>query len=87
MVHLYVIRLKKRDELREYLGDLGIGSAVHYPVPLHLHPAFAAAKQKRRDLPHAERAAKEIVSLPLWPGMTESMIDEVSLAVRKFAGR
>ena len=86
VVHLYVIRVRKRDPLRQHLAGLGIATAIHYAVPLHLHPAFASAKQKRGDLLNAERAAKEIVSLPLWPGMTEAAIGEVSQAVKKFVG-
>ncbi len=82
--HLYVVRVKRRDSLRKYLAQLGIGSAVHYPVPLHLHPAFSDCKQKRGDLPVAEKAAKEIVSLPLWPGMTDSQVQEVAEKVRQF---
>ena len=84
--HLYVLRAPRRDKLRGYLEQMGIGSAIHYPVPLHLHPAFAAAKQKRGSLPHAERAARQILSLPLWPGMTESMVEETAAAVRGFYG-
>lgn len=86
VVHLYVIRVRKRDQLRRHLASLGIGTAIHYSVPLHLHPAFSGTKQQRGDLPNAERAAKEIVSLPLWPGMTETTATEVSEAVKKFVG-
>ncbi len=86
IVHLYVIRVRKRDQLRRHLASLGIGTAIHYDVPLHLHPAFSGNRHKRGDLPNAERAAKEIVSLPLWPGMTEAALDEVSQAVKKFVG-
>jgi dTDP-4-amino-4,6-dideoxygalactose transaminase len=70
--------------LREYLGKLGIGTGIHYPVPLHLHPAFAAAKQKPGSLPHAEKAAKEIVSLPLWPQLPVEQVKECAEAVRRF---
>jgi dTDP-3-amino-3,4,6-trideoxy-alpha-D-glucose transaminase len=84
--HLYVIRAKKRNPLREHLGKLGIGTGIHYPVPLHLHPAFAAAKQRKGSLPHAERAAQEIVSLPLWPQLPVEAVREVADAVRKFYG-
>ena len=82
--HLYVVRAAKRDRLREYLGKLGIGTGIHYPVPLHLHPAFAAAKQKPGSLPHAEKAAKEIVSLPLWPQLPVEQVEECAEAVRRF---
>lgn len=82
--HLYVIRAKKRNKLREYLASCGIGSGVHYPVPLHLHPAFASAGQKRGSLPHAEKACQEIVSLPVWPYMPESGALEVAERIRQF---
>lgn len=82
--HLYVIRAAKRDRLREYLGGLGIGTGIHYPVPLHLHPAFAGAKQKKGSLPHAEKAAQEIVSLPLWPQLAVEHVRETAEAVRRF---
>ncbi|MBM3761259.1 MAG: DegT/DnrJ/EryC1/StrS family aminotransferase [Acidobacteria bacterium] len=82
--HLYVVRAKKRDRLRDYLQGLGIGTGIHYPVPLHLHPAFASSGQKKGDLPHAEKAATEIVSLPLWPQLEEDRVREVAEAVRRF---
>ena len=82
--HLYVVRAERRDKLREFLSGLGIGTGIHYPVPLHLHPAFEAAKQNKGDLPRAERAAKEIVSLPLWPQLPEAEAREVAEAVRRF---
>ena len=82
--HLYVVRAARRDKLREYLGKRGIGTGVHYPVPLHLHPAFAMAKQKRGDLPHAERACREILSLPLWPYLSDSDALAVAEGVRSF---
>ena len=81
--HLYVVRVAHRDRLRTYLSKLGIASAVHYPVPLHLHPAFADARQRRGKLPNAERAAKEILSLPLYPSMTLNQVEEVAAAVGK----
>lgn len=85
--HLYVIRAEKRDRLREFLAGRGVGTAVHYPVPLHLHPAFAGCGLKRGDLPHAEKACKEIVSLPVWPGLTEAQAVEVAEGVREFYRR
>ncbi len=82
--HLYVVRAKRRDKLREYLGQHGIGTGIHYPVPLHLHPAFASAGQKRGSLPQAEKACKEIVSLPVWPYMPESGVAEVAERIRAY---
>ena len=84
--HLYVIRAAKRDKLREALTTQGIGTGIHYPVPLHLHPAFADSRLKRGGLPHAERAAKEILSLPLWPQLSEDNVGEVAEAVIRFYG-
>ena len=84
--HLYVIRVPRRDALQLHLAASGIGSTIHYPVPLHLHPAFSASKQKRGDLPNSEKAAKRILSLPLWPGMTNSQASEVADKVRQFLG-
>lgn len=78
--HLYVIRAEARDRLRDYLGKHGIGTGVHYPVPLHRHPAF----EQRVRLPHAERAVQEILSLPLWPYMKESAARSVAGRIRSF---
>lgn len=82
--HLYVIRADRRDRLREYLTKQGIGTGIHYPIPMHLHPAFAMAKQKKGDLPHAEKACREILSLPLWPYLPESDAAQVAGAIRSF---
>jgi len=81
--HLYVIRAERRDSLREHLMARGIGTGVHYPVPLHKHPAFA----QEGSLPHAEKAVTEILSLPLWPYLKESAARRVAQQIRKFYGR
>jgi len=80
--HLYVIRAERRDQLREHLASQGIGTAVHYPVPLHRHPAFS----QKGSLPHAEQAVTEIVSLPLWPYLKESSARLVAGRIRRFYG-
>jgi dTDP-3-amino-3,4,6-trideoxy-alpha-D-glucose transaminase len=82
--HLYVIRAARRDKLREYLSKHEIMTAVHYPVPLHLTPPFRDCGLKRGDLPRAEKACREIVSLPLWPRMAESDAARVAEHVRAF---
>ncbi len=82
--HLYVIRAARRDRLRAHLSGHGIATAVHYPVPLHLQPAFAGCGLRRGDLPVVERACREIVSLPLWPQMPESAVEEVTERIREF---
>ncbi|MGH9663317.1 MAG: DegT/DnrJ/EryC1/StrS family aminotransferase [Bryobacteraceae bacterium] len=80
--HLYVVRVPRRDRLRAYLAQHGIASAVHYAVPLHLHPAFAEFGQGA--YPRAERACREILSLPLWPHMADSAVLAVAAHVRQF---
>ncbi len=82
--HLYVARAARRNQLRNFLLRRGISSAVHYPVPLHLQPAFRDCGLRRGDLPVAERACHEIISLPLWPYMPESMARAVADAIRRF---
>jgi dTDP-4-amino-4,6-dideoxygalactose transaminase len=84
--HLYVVRAAKRQKLREHLLSKGILTGIHYPVPLHLHPAFAGARQKRGSLPHAEKACREIVSLPLFPHLEAEAVDRVAAEIRKFYG-
>jgi dTDP-4-amino-4,6-dideoxygalactose transaminase len=84
--HLYVVRAARRDRLRQHLAKHGIASGVHYAVPLHRQPAFAAWGLKRGDLPVAERACREIVSLPLWPYMPDSAVAQVAERVREFYG-
>jgi dTDP-4-amino-4,6-dideoxygalactose transaminase len=78
--HLYVIRVERRGQLRLHLAANGIGTGVHYPVPLHKHPAFA----QKGSLPQAEKAVAEILSLPLWPYMKESAARKVARAIRIF---
>ena len=68
--HLYVVRTGDRDELMSRLKDAGIGTGIHYPIPLHLQKAYASLNYNRGDFPVAERAAAEIVSLPMFPQLT-----------------
>ena len=82
--HLFVVRAKRRERLREWLMRAGIPTAVHYPVPLHLQPAFRDGGLKRRSLPEAERACRQIVSLPLWPGMPEHTVPQTAELIRSF---
>ncbi|MBV6522955.1 MAG: UDP-2-acetamido-2-deoxy-3-oxo-D-glucuronate aminotransferase [Gemmatimonadaceae bacterium] len=83
----YTLRVDRRDELQAYLKSKGIGSAIYYPLPLHLQPCFAYLGYKEGALPEAERAAKEVLSLPIYPELTSEQLDEVAGTVRAFYGR
>ena len=83
----YTIRSDRRDQLQSFLKERGIGTAVYYPLPLHLQPCFAYLGYKEGACPEAERAAKEVLSLPIYPELTESQQNEVIDAVRAFYGR
>ena len=67
--HLYVIRTSYRDDLQRHLGEAGIGTGIHYPIPVHLQPAYAALGWRRGDFPVCEEAADQILSLPMFPGL------------------
>jgi dTDP-4-amino-4,6-dideoxygalactose transaminase len=79
--HLYVIRVGSRDRLRAELADQGIQTGIHYAVPLHLEPAFAGLGYSRGEFPVAERAAASIVSLPMYPFLSEDEVARVAEAV------
>jgi dTDP-4-amino-4,6-dideoxygalactose transaminase len=80
----YTIRVDRRDELQSFLKERGIGTSVYYPLPLHLQPCFAYLGYKAGQCPESERAAKEVLSLPIYPELTTSQLDEVITAVRAF---
>ena len=71
--HLFVIRIADREQLMDSLTAAGIGTGIHYPIPLHLQKAYATLSYKKGDLPVTERVAGEILSLPMFPGLTEGM--------------
>ncbi len=85
--HLFVIHHPRRDALAATLKERGIGTLVHYPFPLHLQPAFASLGYRCGQFPVAEKAAAEILSLPLYPEMTDAQALEVAAAVRELAPR
>jgi len=85
--HLYVIRVKNRDALREKLAERSIDSGVHYPVPLHLQPAYKRLGYKSGDFPVSEKVTQEIVSLPMYPGLAQDEIERVAGEVISFSAR
>ena len=82
--HQYVIRVEKRDELRTFLADRAIGSEIYYPVPLHLQKTFTYLGYLEGDLPESERAAREVVALPIFPELTEDEQKRVVAAIAEF---
>jgi dTDP-4-amino-4,6-dideoxygalactose transaminase len=84
--HLYVVRCKDRDRLRDYLRREAIETSLHYPIPLHAQPALARFVADPQSFPVAERYARECLSLPLFVGMTEAQVERVCEAIRQFFG-
>jgi dTDP-4-amino-4,6-dideoxygalactose transaminase len=82
--HQYTIRVERRDALVQILNERKIGSAVYYPVPLHLQPLYASLGHKAGDFPHAEHAALEVLSLPMFPELRSEQIVRVAEAVSEF---
>ncbi len=85
--HLYVIRVRDREQLREHLAEAGIGTAIHYPVPLHLQNAYRCLGYKAGDFPVTERVAEEILSLPMFPGLSADDLGEVTQTVVQYTRR
>jgi dTDP-4-amino-4,6-dideoxygalactose transaminase len=83
----YTIRVDRRDDLQNHLKSRGIGSAIYYPLPLHLQPCFAYLGYKSGSCPESERAAREVLSIPIYPELTDAQMNEVADAVRSFYGR
>jgi dTDP-4-amino-4,6-dideoxygalactose transaminase len=82
----YTVRARRRDELRAFLNERGIGSGVYYPVPLHLQACFAELGYHEGDLPASEELCREVLSLPVFPELGEERVAEVAGAVRAFYG-
>jgi dTDP-4-amino-4,6-dideoxygalactose transaminase len=83
--HWYVVRSRDRDRLLSHLKERGIGAGIHYPIPLHRQPAYMALGYGDVSLPHTERAAAEVLSLPIYPELTAEQLDWVVASVREFA--
>jgi len=84
---LYTIQTARRDELQEKLHQAGIQTAVHYPLPIHLMPAYADARYKAGDFPAAEAAAQRVLSLPLYPQMKKEQVEEVARQISSIVGK
>ena len=82
--HQYTLRVGRRDALQAHLKTRGIGSAIYYPVPLHHQPCFAHLGYGVGSLPQAERAAEEVLSVPIYPELTHTQLDCVIDAIREF---
>ena len=82
--HQYVVRTPRRAELQAWLGEHGVGSAVYYPLPLHLQPCFAELGGEVGQLPHAERAAEEVLALPIYPGASAEQRQDVVAVISAF---
>jgi len=84
--HLYVVRSPQRDALKAHLEGAGVAALIHYPVPVHLQPAYRGRLPGANDLDETERAAREVLSLPMYPELTEQEQGVVITAVRAFRG-
>jgi dTDP-4-amino-4,6-dideoxygalactose transaminase len=82
--HQYTVRIERRDALQRFLSERKIGSTVYYPHPLHLQPLYASLGHKAGDFPHAERAAQEVLSLPMYPELRKEQIARVVEAIADF---
>jgi dTDP-4-amino-4,6-dideoxygalactose transaminase len=83
--HLYVIRTPFRDELQKHLWEAGVGTGIHYPIPVHLQQAYASLGGKKGDFPESERAAEEVLSLPMFSGLQQVQQERVAELVTEFA--
>jgi dTDP-4-amino-4,6-dideoxygalactose transaminase len=82
--HQYVIRTSKRDALLAYLKEQGVGAGIHYPTPLHRQRAFIKLGLEPVYLPETEECANEILSLPMYPELTDDQIEYVADQIKKF---
>jgi dTDP-4-amino-4,6-dideoxygalactose transaminase len=85
--HLYVVRSERHVELQAFLRSHGIGALIHYPVPIHLQPAYQGRQRGTNELPETERAARQVLSLPMYPELTPDEAGQVITAVQLFHGQ
>lgn len=82
--HLYVVQSERRDALQKALNEAGVQTGIHYPIPVHLQPAYSSLGHLAGDFPEAERQAERVLSLPMFPELTDEQLEQVANAVRKF---
>ena len=83
--HLYVVRTENRDEFQKHLADAGVGTGIHYPIPIHLQVAYGSFGWKKGDFPESEKAADQILSLPMFAGLGPQNQQRVVEAISEFA--
>jgi dTDP-4-amino-4,6-dideoxygalactose transaminase len=84
--HQYTVRVPQRDELGEHLKDRGVGRMIYYPVPLHLQALYAGLGYEKGSLPASEAASQEVISLPMYPELTDAQQVSIAEAMREFYG-
>ena len=84
--HTFVIQADRRDELKQYLAECAVDTAIHYPIPIHLHKAAKHLSYRKGSFPVAERQAERILSLPVYPELTSDQLNYIAKTVRKFYG-
>ena len=82
--HNFIVQTPDREDLQAHLGAAGIETKVHYPIPIHLQPAAESLGYRRGAFPNAERQADEILSLPIYPELTDAQVELVGASVRSF---
>jgi len=82
--HTYIIRSKNRDKLKQFLFDNGVDTRIHYPIPAHLQPSYEYLGYKKGSLPITEKLSQEILSLPIYPELTEGEISHIISTIKKF---
>ena len=82
--HLFVVRTENRDKFQQYLSEHGIETLIHYPIPMHLQPAYKDLNLAKGDLPIAEKISEEVISLPIWPGMSEKELAHIVETINKW---
>jgi dTDP-4-amino-4,6-dideoxygalactose transaminase len=82
--HIYAIRTSQRDSLQEFLQNQGVHTGIHYPIPVHLLEAYRDLGYKKGDFPHSEKAADEVLSLPMYAELPDEAIRQVCGEIMNF---